>query len=56
MNITNELREKLLAEESAEKVTELVKADGQEMIEPERCGSGLAHRRLRCNRQCRQLV
>ena len=30
MNITNELREKLLTADSAEKVAELLKADGQE--------------------------
>lgn len=33
MNITNELREKLLTADSAEKVAELLKADGQE-VEP----------------------
>lgn len=31
MNITNELREKLLTAGSAEKVAELLKADGQEV-------------------------
>ena len=31
MNITNELREKLLTADSAEKVAELLKADGQEV-------------------------
>ena len=35
MNITNELREKLLAAKSAEEVTELVKADGQEITAEE---------------------
>ena len=34
MNITNELREKLLTADSAEKVAELLKADGQE-VEPD---------------------
>jgi hypothetical protein len=33
LNITNELREKLLTADSAEKVAELLKADGQE-VEP----------------------
>ena len=35
LNITNELREKLLAAKSAEEVTELVKADGQEITAEE---------------------
>jgi hypothetical protein len=34
LNITNELREKLLTADSAEKVAELLKADGQE-VEPD---------------------
>ena len=49
MNITNELREKLLTADSAEKVAELLKADGQE-VEPDDveklwavCGQQMAH-------------